>query len=265
MRAFFRPLVTAAVAVPLYAFLLWLGLVSLVWNLVAMLLYPLLPARPGRTLGRAAIAGGYRGFWAVASMTGLMRIDARELDALRDERGLIVVANHPTMLDALLLVARLPRSACIMKAELMRNVFLGAGARLARYICNDSPRRMIKLAVRDLREGGQLVLFPEGTRTVEQPLNRFRPGVTLIAKMAQAPIQTVFIETNSAYLGKGWPLWRVPALPVVFTLRLGQRFAPQQDSDALLRQLEQYFRHHMEPDAKTAPPACQSSRAPTLS
>jgi 1-acyl-sn-glycerol-3-phosphate acyltransferase len=35
------------------------------------------------------------------------------------------------MLDALLLVARLPRSACIMKAALMRNPFLGAGARLA--------------------------------------------------------------------------------------------------------------------------------------
>jgi 1-acyl-sn-glycerol-3-phosphate acyltransferase len=257
---FFIPL-----ALLLYALLLLLGSISLAWNLVAMLLYPVLPARVGRSLGRGAIAFAYRSFWATASAIGMMRIDASCLDALRDERGVIFVANHPTMLDALLLVARLPRSACIMKADLMRNIFLGAGARLARYIRNDSARTMVRLAVEDLKNGGQLVIFPEGTRTVMPPLNAFRPGVTLIAKLAQAPIQTVFIETDSPYLGKGWPLWRVPPLPIVFRLRLGQRFAPQHDSDALLHEIEQYFRHPLEQRAPDAQPACQTSRAPTLS
>lgn len=252
-------------ALPLYVLLMLLGVVSLAWNMVAMLLYPVLPAETGRALGRWVIARAYRTFWAVASFCGMMRIDATCLDALRDERGLIFVANHPTMLDALLLVARLPRSACIMKADLMRNVFLGAGARLARYIRNDSARTMIRLAVEDLRTGGQLVIFPEGTRTVTPPLNTFRPGVTLIAKLAQAPIQTVFIDTDSPYLAKGWPLWRVPPMPIVFTLRLGQRFSPSQDSDALLRQIEQYFRHSMEQRTPHAQPACQTSRVPTLS
>ncbi|VTU20011.1 2-acyl-glycerophospho-ethanolamine acyltransferase [Variovorax sp. SRS16] len=252
-------------ALPLYALLLGLGSISLVWNLIAMLLYPVLPAATGRALGRSVIARAYRFFWAAASVTGMMRIDAGCLDALRDEQGLILVANHPTMLDALLLVARLPRSACIMKADLMRNVFLGAGARLARYICNDSARTMVRLAVADLKNGGQLVIFPEGTRTVTPPLNAFRPGVTLIAKLAQAPIQTVFIDTESPYLAKGWPLWRVPPLPIVFTLRLGQRFAPSHDSDLLLRQIEQYFRHPSEQRAPEAQPACQTPRAPTLS
>ena len=257
---FFIPL-----ALLLYALLLLLGSISLAWNLVAMLLYPVLPARVGRSLGRSVIAFAYRSFWATASAIGMMRIDASCLDALRDERGVIFVANHPTMLDALLLVARLPRSACIMKADLMRNIFLGAGARLARYIRNDSARTMVRLAVEDLKNGGQLVIFPEGTRTVMPPLNAFRPGVTLIAKLAQAPIQTVFIDTDSPYLGKGWPLWRVPPLPIVFRLRLGQRFAPQQDSDALLHEIEQYFRHPIEQRASDAQPACQTSRAPTLS
>lgn len=252
-------------ALPLYVLLMLLGLISLGWNLAAMLLYPLLPVADGRTLGRSVIARAYRFFWAAASISGMMRIDAGCLDALRDERGLILVANHPTMLDALLLVARLPRSACIMKADLMRNIFLGAGARLARYIRNDSARTMVRLAVEDLKSGGQLVIFPEGTRTVTPPLNAFRPGVTLIAKLAQAPIQTVFIDTDSPYLGKGWPLWRVPPLPIVFTLRLGERFAPSQDSNALLHQLENYFRHTMEQRAPDAQPECQTSRVPTLS
>jgi 1-acyl-sn-glycerol-3-phosphate acyltransferase len=252
-------------ALPLYALLLLLGAISLPWNIAAMLLYPLLPVATGRALGRSAISFAYRFFWAAAQLTGMMRIDADCLDALREERGLIFVANHPTMLDALLLVARLPRSACIMKADLMRNIFLGAGARLARYIRNDSARTMVRLAVDDLRNGGQLVIFPEGTRTVTPPLNSFRPGVTLIAKLAQAPIQTVFIDTDSPYLGKGWPLWRVPPLPIVFRLSLGQRFAPSQDSNALLQQIELYYRQSMEQRAPDAQPACQTSRAPTLS
>lgn len=266
MSRLIRLLLAAPLLVLLYSLLMFLGLMSLSWNLVAMVLHPLLPAPTGLRIGRLGISLGYRLFWWLASACRMMRIDAHCLDALREERGLIFVANHPTMLDALLLVAHLPRSACIMKASLMKNVFLGAGARLARYIRNDSARTMVRLAVDDLKQGGQLVIFPEGTRTVAPPLNPFRPGVTLISKLSQAPIQTVFIDTDSPYLAKGWPLWKPPPLPIVFTLRLGERFAPAQDSNALLAELEQYFRHHMEPGAIDAPTAaCQTSRAPTSS
>ena len=225
----------------LLAQLVLLGLMSLAWNALAVLLYLLLPRELSVAVGRKGISYGYRAFWAIAARIGMLRLDAGVLDALRDEPGLIIVANHPSLLDAPMLVARLPRSACIMKAELMRNPFLGAGARLARYIRNDSPRRMVRRAVQDLQRGGQLVLFPEGTRTMQRPLNPFRPGVTLIAKLAQAPIQAVFIDTDSPYLGKGWPLWRLPPLPIEFSVRLGERFAPAEDSDALLVQIERYF------------------------
>ena len=250
----------------LYLLLTFLGLMSLSWNFIAMALHPLLPEAIGLRVGRAGISAGYRLFWNLASACRMMRIDARCLDPLRDEPGIIFVANHPSMLDALLLVAHLPRSACIMKASLMKNIFLGAGARLARYIRNDSALAMVRLSVQDLQRGGQLVIFPEGTRTVAPTLNPFRPGVTLIAKLAKAPIQTVFIDTDSPYLGKGWPLWRLPPLPVVFTLRLGQRFAPTANSDALLSQMESYFRHNMEQRAPAdAPDECQTPRAHTLS
>lgn len=231
----------------LYALLALLGGISLAWNLVAMVLHPLLPQARGQAVGRAGIAYGYRMFWAVARASGMLRLDAGVLDTLRDEPGLIVVANHPSMLDALMLVARLPRSACIMKASLLGNVFLGAGARLARYVSNGSPMGMVRQAVHDLQRGGQLVMFPEGTRTTQAPLNPFRPGVTLIAKLARAPIQTVFIDTDSPYLGKGWPLWKLPPLPIVFTVRLGKRFAPQADAHALLHELEAYFAAGVKP------------------
>jgi 1-acyl-sn-glycerol-3-phosphate acyltransferase len=149
------------------------------------------------------------------------------------------------MLDAMMLVARLPRAACIMKASLMRNPFLGPGARLARYIRNDSARGMVERAVADLRAGGQLVLFPEGTRSPPQGLHPFHASFAMIAKRARVPVQAVFIDTDSPYLGKGWPLWRLPPLPVEFSVRLGRRFEPQADHEALTREVEAYFGAHV--------------------
>jgi hypothetical protein len=73
---------TVLLAVPLYALLLLLGSISLAWNMVAMLLQPVLPVRLARPLGRATIALAYRAFWGTASLTGMMRIDADCLDAL---------------------------------------------------------------------------------------------------------------------------------------------------------------------------------------
>ena len=222
--------------------LVQLGAMSLGWNFVAPLVGLLLPRDVSGRLGRAVISGIYRMCWATAERLGLLELDSSALDSLRDEPGgLIVAANHPSMLDALVVVARLPRGVCVMKAELMRNVFLGGGARLAQYIRNDVGRGMVRGAVASLREGNQLVLYPEGTRTVTAPINAFKPGITLIAHLADVPIQTVVIETFSPYLMKGWPLLKTPPMPVRMRLRLGKRFAADPDHRAQLQRIERYF------------------------
>ena len=225
-----------------YLLLLGLGLASLGWNLIAALMLPLVPRQRAQAIGRHVVASSYRVFWNLAAAFGLMEVDSQALDRLNDDAtGLVVVANHPSMVDALLIVARLRRGVCIMKGDLMRNVFLGAGARLARYIPNDSPRTMLRHAIANLRDGAQLVMFPEGTRTVDRPLDRFRPGIALIARLAQVPIQTVIIETDTCYLGKGWPVWRPPSFPIRIGVRLGERFQPAADARTLLHELERYF------------------------
>ncbi len=224
--------------------MLLLALGSLAGNVVSAPLIWALPRAAGRRFGRAFIAYGYRLFFAISRVLRILYLDTQALDGLARESGLVIVANHPCLLDAVVIVARLPRVACVMKASLLRNPLLGAGAVLARYIPNDSAHHMVRGAVQDLREGGQLLLFPEGTRTTAEqgPLGPFQPSFAVIAKHARAPIQTLFIETDTPYSRKGWPLWRMPPLPIVLRVRLGQRFEPRADHMALMHEMEAYYR-----------------------
>jgi 1-acyl-sn-glycerol-3-phosphate acyltransferase len=133
-----------------------------------------------------------------------------------------------------------------MKSALMRNVFLGSGSRLARYIRNDSPRQMIRESVAQLRDGAILLVFPEGTRTIQEPINSLVGSVGLIAKEANVPVQALVIETDSPFLSKGWPLFRRPNLPITYRVRLGERFDPPADVAAFTLQLDRYYRKALE-------------------
>src|SRR6202047_1094918 len=168
------------------------------------------------------------------------------VDSLRGGPPVILAPNHPCLIDALLILTRHPSVGCVMKAELMKNVFLGSGARLARYVRNESSRQMVKESVSHLREGGVLLLFPEGTRTTRAPVNSLVGSVGLIAKHAGVPVQTLLIETDSPFLSKGWPLFKRPELPITYRVRLGRRFAPPSDVAAFTAELDGYYRHALE-------------------
>jgi 1-acyl-sn-glycerol-3-phosphate acyltransferase len=179
--------------------------------------------------------------------TGLLRLDLQALDALRAEPGLIIAPNHPSLLDAVLVISRVPQVGCIMKASVWDNPVLAGGARLSGYIRNDSPRDMVRGAAREVCAGNSLLVFPEGTRTRGAVVNRFRGGFALIAKRARAPVQTVFIETDSAFLAKGWPLLRKPVLPLQYRARLGRRFQVSGSVQAFVAGLEQYYVEELSP------------------
>ena len=223
----------------------FLALICLLWSALAIGLYHLLPQRLGRRLGRLVIMRGFRLYVASLAMTRGFRFDLTALDALQHEEAMIIAPNHPSLLDAVMILSRLPDVACILKASLMDNILYGAGSRLARYIRNDSPKNMIRESVEDLRRGSHLLLFPEGTRTTRLPVNAFKAGLGSIAARAGAPIQTVFIETNSPFLGKGWRLTRRADMPIIYRIRLGRRFDAQTDVHALMEELEGYFEEQL--------------------
>lgn len=229
----------------LYSSLTLLALICLAWSVFALPLYFVLPRDLGTRVGRRGISTGFRLYaWSLA-VTRAYHLDLSAIDALRDGPPVILAPNHPSLIDALLILTRHPNIVCVMKAALMRNVFLGSGSRLARYVRNESSRQMVKESVFHLQRGGVLLLFPEGTRTTRNPINPLVASVGLIAKHAQVPVQTLLIETDSPFLSKGWPLFKRPHLPVTYRVRLGKRFAPRTDVAAFTAELDAYYRREL--------------------
>jgi 1-acyl-sn-glycerol-3-phosphate acyltransferase len=241
-----RPLKIAYEYFALYSSLTLLGLICLTWSVFALPLYFILPRRLGTAVGRRGIMSGFRIYAWSLSITRTYRLDLRAIDSLKGGPALILAPNHPCLIDALLILTRHPNLVCVMKSALMRNVFLGSGSRLARYVRNDSSRQMVKESVSHLKDGAVLLLFPEGTRTTRDPINSLVGSVGLIAKHAQVPVQTLIIETDSPFLSKGWPLFKRPTLPIIYRVRLGKRFDPPSDVTAFTAELDRYYRRELE-------------------
>ncbi|SHJ28522.1 1-acyl-sn-glycerol-3-phosphate acyltransferases [Roseomonas rosea] len=210
------------------------------WGLVAIGLSFVLPPRIGGPLGRRAIGTGFRFLLGLMERTGLVEFDLSELEPLRRARGLVVAPNHLSMIDVMLIVSHLPDAVCIMKAGLERNPAMGGG-RLAGYIPNDAGLPVIRRAADALREGANLLVFPEGTRSPDGRVGPFHPGFALIARRARAPIQPVFIESNTRYLSKGWPIWRRPDFPLRYRARLGEAVTVAGPAEAFTENLHRQY------------------------
>jgi 1-acyl-sn-glycerol-3-phosphate acyltransferase len=234
---------------------LYFGSGAALVSLVSAALHPLVPDELGARFGRWMTGLHFRGFLALLGASRLVRIDLAALDQLRGERSIILAPNHPGLLDAVLIISRLPQTACIMKAEIWDSFFLGGGARLSGYIRNDSPINLVRLSTKELRAGHQLLVFPEGTRTRTPPINPFKGGFALMAKKSGAEVQTIFIETNSTFLNKGWPILKKPEFPLIYRARLGKRLRVTGDVKAAVAELESYYRQELEAPAMGEPPA----------
>jgi 1-acyl-sn-glycerol-3-phosphate acyltransferase len=83
---------------------------------------------------------------------------------------------------------------------------------------------MVKRAVEVLGMGGRVLFFPEGTRTRkhEGVLNPLQGSMGLVAKHSQLAVFPVFVQTNSDYLSKGWPVWRLPRKKSHLRMRVGE-------------------------------------------
>jgi 1-acyl-sn-glycerol-3-phosphate acyltransferase len=212
------------------------------------LLYFALPASRRVPIVRRTISIGFRVY--LAALRGLCRVhcDAADLDRLQDQGPLIIVANHPSLLDAVVLIARLPNATCIMKAAVLRNPLYAIAARLAGYISNADAQHMLARSRRELAAGAHFIFFPEGGRSRRFPISPLSSSCILLARLTRTPLQTVLLDYSSPYLGKHWGLFHRPALPLQIRARLGPRLAPADLGPDARAALEAYFRAEVRVD-----------------
>ena len=133
----------------------------------------------------------------------------------------IYISNHPGLLDATFVLARLPDTICIFKPEIMHNPALGPAALMGGYVSGDTGLDLIRDVAERIQAGRSLLIFPEGTRTVGgAALNPLKPGFALIASRARAPIRLIVIRAPRDLVPKGWPWWRAPAFPAHVEIEL---------------------------------------------
>ena len=238
LRALLRALYDYAA---LYGSMLVFGLLCLSRSLLTLPLYALLPRRIAMAWGRYGIMACFRLYSHWLGLFGVFRLGVSALDTLRNRPHLILAPNHPSLIDAPLILARHPNLTCVMKSDLTDNLLFGPGARLARYIRNRSAVQMVREALANLKDGAALLLFPEGTRPTRPPINDLKKSIGVIAKHAQVPVQTLIIDTDSPLLRKGWRFGMRPSLPIRYRVRLGRRFDPSPDVDDFVAELERYY------------------------
>lgn len=182
---------------------------------------------------------------------GLIGLDVVGGQRLAVGQGKIIVANHPTLLDVVFLMALTPRVRCIVKHELWDNRYLKGVVRAAGYIRNDlAPEATIAACREALDQGNNLIIFPEGTRSVIGAPLHFQRGVANIALLTGAPIQRVLISCDTPTLAKGEPWYRVPSRRPNFRLEIAdtmdiQRFMayPHRGLGArrLIKELQEFY------------------------
>ena len=126
-------------------------------------------------------------------------------------------------------------------------------ARLAGFIPNSPHINMVKQATNELRSGAQLLIFPEGTRTVEPPINSFKGGFAIIARKSQSPIHTLFITASSPLLGKAQSLIQLPDFPYHYTITSGQSFMVPAETKtrSFVENLHCHFRANLPRDPRS--------------
>lgn len=204
----------------------FLALLCLSWTPIALVGQRLLPRSRSLRIGRQAIHRVFYLYTRFLERFCGCHFQLSDVEALAAYPGsMVVVANHPSLLDAVLLTSRLPNAVCIMKGSLVRNVLLGAGSRMAGYISNDSALTVVRRGVEALSSSPtKLVIFPEGSRTRTPPVDACQSTAGVIAARAGVPVAVLTISMSSPYLGKQFPLLRPPQLPLHVQIKRVDQF-----------------------------------------
>jgi 1-acyl-sn-glycerol-3-phosphate acyltransferase len=156
----------------------------------------------------------------------IMEFDVEGEDSFSRSGPGLVIANHPTLLDVVVLISRLPQADCIVKKDLWNNLFLRKMVAAAGYIPNDDGPSLVSAALERVRKGRKVVIFPEGTRSHPERLRPFNHGFAHIAVRAPCLLWPVVMTCHPSALTKGRSVFNVPATRARLTASIREPLNP---------------------------------------
>ncbi|MBN3726774.1 lysophospholipid acyltransferase family protein [Burkholderia sp. Ac-20379] len=190
------------------------------FSLSVMLVGTLWPHRDSRRRAVTFIIHHFfRALVAVLQAIGVMRLEVTGADRLRAGHASIVVANHPTWLDVMVLLSLTPKACCVVKRGHWGNPCFWGIVRAAEYVSNADALELVEAGARHLAAGYTMIIFPEGTRSPGgDRLHAFSRGFAHMALQSRSPIQPVLIDCDPPVFTKTLRWYHVP--PRAFRMRI---------------------------------------------
>ena len=200
----------------------------------------------------------FRMFVFLMEFVGVIRLTIEGKDRLAMAENSIIVANHPSLIDVVILISLLSKADCIVKQALWKNPFLKHVVSAAGYISNSDPHSLLDECVDCIEQGGSMVIFPEGTRTTPKQSMKFQRGAANMALRSGKDLTPVTIVCNPTSLTKHEKWYEVPKEGLInISLDVGNPIsvAPFCDQEKqaspvaarrLTEYLEEYFTRNIE-------------------
>lgn len=200
---------------------------------LSLLVLPLLHLLPGprhvRELrAQRIVHWTFRAYCAALSTMQVISVSVEGAERLRAPGAHVVISNHPTLLDVVILGSLMPQLDCVAKRSAWANPFMAGVIRATGYIPNDVGPLLVEACTKRLRAGRSLLIFPEGTRSPAGDLHPFRRGFAHVAIRAGAPILPVCIRCDPPALGKDRRWWQMPTETLRFTIEVGEAIDTEQ-------------------------------------
>ncbi|CBL46070.1 acyltransferase family protein [gamma proteobacterium HdN1] len=170
-----------------------------------------------RRYSRRVVSGSFRMFVEMMRALGVLEYRVHGIEKL-GKPGQLIIANHPSLIDVVFMIAFIPDANCVIKSSLKRNPFMYGPVTAAQYVENDPAAEMIEQSCAQLNEGQTLILFPEGTRTIPQQPLQFHRSAAHIAIQAATKLTPVIIRVHPTTLTKAEPWYRIPPKRVIFSM-----------------------------------------------
>ncbi|MEP0355392.1 MAG: lysophospholipid acyltransferase family protein [Paraglaciecola sp.] len=192
---------------------------------------------------RYAVHLTFKWFVWLMYVVGVTKVDTRGLEELKNVRGKIIIANHPSLIDVVVLISIVKNADCIVKQTLLQNIFTRGIIKNTGYISNADPEELITDCKTSLEKGCNLIIFPEGTRTLPNTEFNFKRGAANIALRSKKNFQRVLIEVTPPALTKGWPWYKVPKSKIHMKLVvLNEVETSSYSSDSITKSVRQLTR-----------------------